>query len=306
MRPIRLLSVLLCATAFCCGTAAGTEPDRIRIACYNVESLFDTVPDPSAGDAEFTPHSPRRWNTERYRMKINHISRVIDDLDADLLALAEVENEAVVRDLMYAMRSDYNYIHRNSGDPRGMDVVLLYRGSRFFPTRVRQVFGRGLTRSLLTVDGELLGESVTLILCHLPSQMNAARYRAEAFRSLRRTVDSLLTGSPQRKLVVLGDFNAEPPFVGLRRQGYGTLVYRDRRQLFDYILVSGAFASGNGLRYGGRCGIFVRDYLIHRSGPWKGYPIRTFQAGRYTGGYSDHLPVFLDFENKKPESPEVR
>ena len=210
MRPIRLLSVLLCATAFCCGTAAGTEPDRIRIACYNVESLFDTVPDPSAGDAEFTPHSPRRWNTERYRMKINHISRVIDDLDADLLALAEVENEAVVRDLMYAMRSDYNYIHRNSGDPRGMDVVLLYRGSRFFPTRVRQVFGRGLTRSLLTVDGELLGESVTLILCHLPSQMNAARYRAEAFRSLRRTVDSLLTGSPQRKLVVLGDFNAEP------------------------------------------------------------------------------------------------
>ena len=135
MRPIRLLSVLLCATAFCCGTAAGTEPDRIRIACYNVESLFDTVPDPSAGDAEFTPHSPRRWNTERYRMKINHISRVIDDLDADLLALAEVENEAVVRDLMYAMRSDYNYIHRNSGDPRGMDVVLLYRGGRFFPTR---------------------------------------------------------------------------------------------------------------------------------------------------------------------------
>ena len=41
-------------------------------------------------------------------------------LDADLLALAEVENEAVVRDLMYAMRSDYNYIHRNSGDPRGI------------------------------------------------------------------------------------------------------------------------------------------------------------------------------------------
>lgn len=118
---------------------------------------------------------------------------MIDDLGADLLALAEIENEAVVRDLMYAMRSDYNYIHRNSGDPRGMDVVLLYRGSRFFPTRVRQIFGRGLTRGLLTVDGELLGEPVTLLLCHLPSQMNAARYRAEAFRSLRRTVDSLLT-----------------------------------------------------------------------------------------------------------------
>ena len=46
--------------------------------------------------------------------------------------------------------------------------------------------------------------------------MNAARYRAEAFRSLRRTVDSLLTGSPQRKLVVLGDFNAEPDSEPIR------------------------------------------------------------------------------------------
>ena len=68
MRPIRLLSVLLCATAFCCGTAAGTEPDRIRIACYNVESLFDTVPDPSAGDAELSTSAAVRGARESIRM----------------------------------------------------------------------------------------------------------------------------------------------------------------------------------------------------------------------------------------------
>lgn len=335
MKPIRLLPFLLYTAVFCCRTAAGTEPVRIRIACYNAESLFDTIADPSVGDTEFTPRGAKRWNTERYREKIDHLSRVIDDLGADLLALEEVESEAVVRDLMYAMQSDYNYIHRRSGDPRGMNLTLLYRGSRFFPTRVRQVFGRGLTRSLLTVDGELLDEPVTLILCHLPSQMNATGYRLAAFRSLRGTVDSLLCADPQRKLIVLGDFNAEPdaresrkilvirpetalqdepvgtqalytPFIRLRRQGYGSLIYRDRRQLFDYIAFSRAFATGPGLRYYGHCGIFARDYLIHRSGPLKGYPIRTFQSGRYTGGYSDHLPVFLDFESKKTESPEVR
>lgn len=361
MNRFRLLFVLSFLLSSPSGKADGTEPARIRIACYNVESLCDTIADPVSGNAEFTPGGPKRWDTERYRQKIARIARVIDDLGADLLALEEVENEAVVRDLMYAMRSDYNYIHRESGDPRGMDVVLLYRGSRFFPSHIRRIFGKGFTRALLAVDGELLGEPVTIVACHLPSQMNAAKYRAEAYRSLRRTVDSLMIRTPQRKLIVLGDFNTEPdapelrrilkiippatgtnrsagarntnnrtarpaknreknttrniakgpaagpalytPFIDLRRRGYGTLAYRDRRQLFDYILFSSGFAAGPGLRYGGHGGIFVRDYLIHRSGALAGYPIRTFRNGRYEGGYSDHLPVFLDFEREKSGSP---
>lgn len=58
---------------------------------------------------------------------------MIDELDADLLLLTEIENESVLRDLMLATSSDYNYIHRHTSDRRGMDIALLYRGSLFFP-----------------------------------------------------------------------------------------------------------------------------------------------------------------------------
>ena len=125
----------------------------IRIACYNAESLHDTIPDRLIDDGDYTPRGARQWNGERYRLKIGHIARVIDELDADLLLLTEIENESVLRDLMLATSSDYNYIHRHTSDRRGMDIALLYRGSLFFPGRVRQIAGPGLPRELLVVDG---------------------------------------------------------------------------------------------------------------------------------------------------------
>ena len=80
----------------------------IRIACYNAESLHDTIPDRLIDDGDYTPRGARQWNGERYRLKIGHIARVIDELDADLLLLTEIENESVLRDLMLATSSDYN------------------------------------------------------------------------------------------------------------------------------------------------------------------------------------------------------
>ena len=182
----------------------------IRIACYNAESLHDTIPDRLIDDGDYTPRGARQWNGERYRLKIGHIARVIDELDADLLLLTEIENESVLRDLMLATSSDYNYIHRHTSDRRGMDIALLYRGSLLFPGRVRQIAGPGLPRELLVVDGLLDGEPLTLIGAHLPSQLNRASYRLRALGTLRKAVDSILRRDPDRKLLVMGDMNCTP------------------------------------------------------------------------------------------------
>lgn len=175
-----------------CRVAARHDPDR----------LID--------DGDYTPRGARQWNGERYRLKIGHIARVIDELDADLLLLTEIENESVLRDLMLATSSDYNYIHRHTSDRRGMDIALLYRGSLFFPGRVRQIAGPGLPRELLVVDGLLDGEPLTLIGAHLPSQLNRASYRLRALGTLRKAVDSILRRDPDRKLLVMGDMNCTP------------------------------------------------------------------------------------------------
>ena len=41
----------------------------IRIACYNAESLHDTIPDRLIDDGDYTPRGARQWNGERYRLK---------------------------------------------------------------------------------------------------------------------------------------------------------------------------------------------------------------------------------------------
>ena len=271
----------------------------IRIACYNAESLHDTIPDRLIDDGDYTPRGARQWNGERYRLKIGHIARVIDELDADLLLLTEIENESVLRDLMLATSSDYNYIHRHTSDRRGMDIALLYRGSLFFPGRVRQIAGPGLPRELLV-------------------------------GTLRKAVDSILRRDPDRKLLVMGDMNCTPqsaeavrelgirdpadtvregtyrrvplytPLLGPSRRGFGSYAYRDRRFLYDWIAASPAATRGPGLRLS-HGGVFVRGWMLHSSGPFKGYPLRTFRSREYLGGYSDHLPVYVELEASEPE-----
>ncbi len=317
----------------CSAPVCRAKKPSVRIAFYNAESLYDTVSPPGSADGAWTPQGERQWDTERYRTKIEHIARVIDDLDADLIAVAEVENENVVRDLMFAMRSDYNYIHRNSRDRRGMDIVLFYKGSLFYPRRARLHAGPGLPREPLVVEGELDGTPLTLMACHLPSLLNRAADRRRALVSLRAAADSIREARPEHALIVLGDFNAAPdspdpvrilsispcppegrrrppektdtllsPFFALSRRGYGSYVYRDRRCLYDHILLSPHLVTDSSkLRYEGSCGIFVRDYMVHREGRPAGYPLRTFRGRTYLGGYSDHLPVFVDLEKQESE-----
>ena len=255
---------------------------------------------------------------------------MIDELDADLLLLTEIENESVLRDLMLATSSDYNYIHRHTSDRRGMDIALLYRGSLFFPEHVRQIAGPGLSRELLVVDGLLDGEPLTLIGAHLPSQLNRASYRLRALGTLRKAVDSILRRDPGHKLLILGDMNCTPqsaeasrelgirdpadtvregtdkrvplytPLLGPSRRGFGSYAYRDRRFLYDWIAASPAATRGPGLRLS-HGGVFVRDWMLHSSGPFKGYPLRTFRSREYLGGYSDHLPVYIEMERPKPK-----
>ncbi|MDE5706880.1 MAG: endonuclease/exonuclease/phosphatase family protein, partial [Alistipes sp.] len=71
--------------------------------------------------------------------------------------------------------------------------------------------------------------------------------------------------------------------------------------IFDNIVESETLAAGEqeGLKllqspnskfYGN---IFRQNYMIQKSGSFKGYPLRTFVGNAFQGGYSDHFPVFI-------------
>lgn len=301
---------------------AGAGPQSCVVAFYNVENLYDTVASPFYDDREFTPGGRYRWDSARYHAKLRAVARVIDDLSPDVIGLAEVENEAVVRDLVRCLRDDYCYLHRTSSDRRGIDLAVLYRGDRFFPGRV-ELFPSGYGREFFGVEGELVGEPVQFVFVHLPSKLNAAAVRAGAAGRLSACIDSLYRSDPSRPVLLAGDFNAQAGervlgrFMAVsrgahdrlcyvlaraRRRGYGSYAYRGRWMLTDHIFADTSFRAGKGLQVR-HAGIFVREYMLLPAesgyGAAAGFPCRTFLRGEYCGGASDHLPVFVVLETRR-------
>lgn len=291
------------------------QAQEATVGFWNVENLYDTIPSLFHDDADYTPGGRLRWDTGRYTAKLENLSRVLDEMSLDICGLAEVESEEAVRDLVKTLKTDYNYIHRTTGDGRGMDMVLLFKGDKFVPEQVRLVRS-GSPREFLYVRGELLGQRVDMVVVHLPSKFNSRNYRERVLQSLYSFADSLHRVDAAARLVIVGDFNGAPsdrilrrsfhtgrqlpdasrplfsPFETLAAGGIGTYARNNRWELVDNIFLSSRFL-GDPPRYL-RSEVFVRPYMLTGGdGSRVGYPLRTFSGRNYLGGYSDHLPLYV-------------
>lgn len=234
----------------------------------------------------------------------------------------------------------YEFIHRDSPDRRGIDVALLYRTSAFIPHNVKThrllIYTpegyRLETRDLLVVSGYLEEELIHILVNHWPSRRGgkseSSAHRISAARLNRKVMDSLIRVYSDPFIITMGDLNDDPtdtsvynvmrgreqaddslghtlynPMLGLYRKGYGSLAYRDRWHLFDQILMSGKTIYNEGKPFKFRqAGIFMPKWVRTQRGAYRGYPLRTYTGDRYTGGYSDHFPVYVVFTRKTSES----
>lgn len=232
----------------------------------------------------------------------------------------------------YLKDKRYNFIHYDSPDKRGIDVALLYQPRYFKPVHHKKyelfIFDndgqRIYTRDQLLVSGYLDGEMVHIIVNHWPSKRGGTRsipYREKAAELNLKIIKEIRSKEPSAKIISMGDFNDDPiessfkkilktkkkkknvqendiynPFEEMFRRGLNTLGYRDNINLFDQILISSPlltttkdFSSYKMLK----TGIFNPKFMINSKGRYKGYPFRSFSYGVYTGGYSDHYPVYM-------------
>ncbi|TQD38488.1 endonuclease/exonuclease/phosphatase family protein [Haloflavibacter putidus] len=242
--------------------------------------------------------------------------------------LEDLVNEPVLRD------KNYGIIHEDSPDERGIDVALLYRKDVFKPKSVSshtlKLFRknnpekRDHTRDQLLVSGLLDGDEMHFIVNHWPSRSGgeaASRSKREKAAALNvKIIDSLMAIDPYSKIVTMGDFNDGPYNTSIKevlgakaekedtkvkelynpmenmqkKQGIGTIAYRDSWDLFDQIIISQAFLKEDYSTYQYyKAGVFNPNYLVNPRGKYKGYPFRSFSGGGFTGGYSDHFPVYI-------------
>lgn len=228
---------------------------------------------------------------------------------------------------------DYGIIHYNSYDYRGIDVALIYQKRRFTPTnslkKELKVFGddgkREYTRDILVVTGFLDNEKVAFFMNHWPSRRGGEAIslpkRNAAAALLKQQMDSVRTADPTTKVFAMGDFNDDPvsaslknylkavaspkdlsettPYLNLMyplyKKGIASLAYQDAPNLFDQIIVSKNLITDQVTKEYSvyKAEIFAPAYLVNKEGNYKGYPFRSWDGDRFTGGYSDHFPAFV-------------
>ena len=78
------------------------------------------------------------------------------------------------------------------------------------------------------------------------------------------------------------------------RKGLGSNAYRDSWSLFDQIILSYGYTQCNSPGYCFyKSKIYNPRYLRQVDGQYAGYPYRSYSGGQFTGGYSDHFPVYV-------------
>ena len=191
------------------------------------------------------------------------------------------------------------------------------------------------TRDVLTAWGTIKNEPVFFMVIHWPSRIGGKEQseylRVAAGEQLKAIADSVLRANDDTRVMIMGDFNDDPtdksmlqamgakistkglddtdlynPFGQMLRDGHGTLAYNDIWNIFDNIVVSGNMIDEDeGLllmkspksKYYGN--IFKQSYMIQKEGKFKGYPLRTYVGNNFQGGFSDHLPVYINIKYVK-------
>ena len=310
--------------------------ETLRVVSYNVENRFhpkhDTVwepnPNPSLkgreifiekDDYEWTPEGERRWSYTRYYRK--------------------VENALCLKRLCYTLRpGEYDFVHYESPDPRGIDVALIYKKSRVDtiatrairvkPTPNPSLKGRGdelITRDILYVCAKIKaksegvkanGDTIHFFVCHLPSQRGGVaetEWKRDAVKKiLQGGVDSVLAIDPQAKIVIMGDFNGEPqpsegggdPGDGLRGVSYQEPANGKETGTHKYHgrwSCLDQFYTSPALDSLSRAEIYNASWIQEPDEKYLDLkPKRTYNGVRYQkDGFSDHLPILLKLKINK-------
>lgn len=236
--------------------AVDVGPVSFSVATWNVENLFDALDDPEKMD--------ERPSSAQVADKLDAVARVLMALDADLVALQEVENENILDMLADGPAASLGYDQRfifEGFDPRGIDVACLARipvagaashiGEDFPNEDGSETYF--FTRDALEIFAEPGGIPVTVMVLHFISMSDGGtddRRHAEGLQA-RRIADARVAMGMERYLIA-GDFNdfpssdpvtaitGGPEFTDLTvnvplEERY-TFVFRGIEQQVDYII----------------------------------------------------------------------
>lgn len=178
----------------------------MKIASYNVENLFDLRYD-GTEYSEYIPNTIWKWNTKTYRKKLQNISKVIVDLNPDVIALTEIESDIALKDLQTILaQKGLHLSYRAISDKKKTSVksALLSK----YPIQKKEIAVsqsrafRNILEAKLTIEGKPLYVYVN----HWKSKSGPESKRIPYAKVLKKRLDELPSNSDY---VLCGDFNAD-------------------------------------------------------------------------------------------------
>lgn len=296
----------------------------------NCENIFDLQHDSLKNDYEWVAGGENKWSAKRYWRKLNRTAQTIiacgernnDWALPDIVALCEIENDSVMRDLTrrsLLRKARYDYVMTDSPDLRGIDVALLYSPFTFrlinqSSLRIDPLPTMKPTRDILYVSGEIIsGDTLHIFVVHAPSRRGGEHltrsYRCHVASRIVNSIDSIRELSPKAKILVMGDFNdysGDPALLLLENNNLidisknvkglngakGTYRYKGRWDSLDHI-----FASEEMGLLLMSCYIYDAKFLMEKDRDYGGLkPRRTYYGIGYNNGFSDHLPLVAHFQ----------
>jgi len=317
----------------------------LRIVSYNLENYFDPFNDSLTNDDDFTPEGAYHWTWAKYKDKQTKIYKVLSAIGGwelpDIVGLYEVENDFVLNDLIKSTPlkwKTYKIVHKESPDPRGIDVAMLYRSDKFkliSKEFIRIVFPFDTakrTRDIIYAKGETKNhDTLNIFVNHWPSrlggQAESELNRQTVAKTLKTKLDSIFASNPFSNVIVMGDFNDEPDNISITdvlkarhdfdsitpgqlynlawymkiKKGMGSLKYQGEWGLIDQIMVSSSLLLKDNPIYTtpDNAKVFNADFLSETDETYIGTkPFRTFVGFKYNGGFSDHYPIYVDLFHK--------
>ncbi len=173
------------------------------VTSYNVENLFDLNYD-GTEYSEYIPNKKSLWNQKNFNKKFNNLMQVLKDIDSDIYALQEIENENLIKKIKKALpQYKYHSFYKYKNSSVGLAILskIEIKSSQKIDVRFTNKIFRPIQEVTFNIDNN----EFKIFNNHWPSKRSSESYRVKYAKILFDRVNKL---PKDYDYILVGDFNS--------------------------------------------------------------------------------------------------
>ncbi len=175
---------------------------EFTVASYNVENLFD-LKKQGTEYKEYIPYT-KYWNQKSFNKKLQNISKTINHLDSDIIALQEIESNTALQELLkLTPKYKYSKFIKNKNSSIGVAILSIFPINTIERIIVdkRDKYSRDILKATIKIENRAL----IIYVNHWRSKRAKESKRIIYATALKNDLDSL---DDLTDYIILGDLNS--------------------------------------------------------------------------------------------------